>query len=253
MITLENFNFIVIAWMAMAVVLIPIMLFVTAPYGRHTTTSWGPMIKNNLGWFIMEVPSLLIFSWFIIEGKAYTDIVILIASILWISHYFHRSIIFPLRLKTKGKKMPVLIMSFAVMFNAVNAGLNGYWFAYLSPGYDKSWLTDPRFIIGIFLFVLGFIINQYHDRILLKLRKGSRNGYKIPYGGLFKYISCPNFFGEIIEWTGFVLVAWNLPALSFLVWTVSNLIPRAISHHKWYKSHFDDYPKERKAIIPGIL
>jgi steroid 5-alpha reductase family enzyme len=149
--------------------------------------------------------------------------------------------------------MPVMIMGFAVIFNAINAGFNGYWFAFISKGYASSWLTDPRFIIGILLFVCGFYINQYHDRILLKLRRNSRNGYKIPFGGLFKYVSCPNFLGEIIEWSGFVLVAWNLPALSFLIWTLSNLIPRAISHHKWYKSEFADYPKKRKAILPKIL
>jgi hypothetical protein len=31
------------------------------------------------------------------------------------------------------------------------------------------------------------------------------------------------------------------------------LLPRAISHHKWYKEEFEDYPKERKIIIPKIL
>jgi hypothetical protein len=250
MMTLEIFQYITLAWMTLAIVLVPIQLFITAPYGRHAKTNWGPMINNKLGWFLMEIPSLLIFSFLVIKGKALTDVVILIVAIMWIGHYFHRSIIFPLRLKTKGKKMPVLIMTFAVFFNAVNAGLNGYWLANLSAGYEASWLTDPRFLVGVILFVAGFFINQYHDRILFALRKTRKDGYSIPYGGLFKYVSCPNFLGEIIEWTGFVLVAWNLPALSFLVWTMANLIPRAISHHKWYKSQFKDYPKERKAIIP---
>ena len=253
MIQPEIFQFIVYAWMAVAIVLFPVMLIITPPYGRHSKTTWGPMINNKLGWFLMEVPSLIILTWLVIKGKAYTDVVILVAFSMWFIHYLHRSIIFPFRLKTKGKKMPVLIMSFAVIFNSVNAWLNGYWFAYLSESYDASRLTDPWFIVGILLFVFGFVVNQYHDRILIKLRKSSRNGYKIPYGSLFKYVSCPNFLGEIIEWSGFVLVAWNLPALSFLVWTMANLIPRALSHHKWYKSHFSNYPKERKAIIPWIV
>lgn len=253
MISPELFRNITYAWIAIAILVVPVLLFVTAPYGRHSKTNWGPMIKNNLGWFLMEVPSLLIFSWFIIKSKSYTDIVILVASAMWIGHYFNRSIIFPFRLKTQGKKMPVLIMLFAVFFNAVNAGLNGYWFAYISEGYPEGWVKDPRFIFGVILFVLGFFINQYHDRILLTLRKTRKNGYEIPYGGLFKYVSCPNFLGEIIEWIGFVLVAWNLPALSFLVWTMANLVPRAMSHHKWYNSYFKDYPKERKAIFPWLL
>jgi 3-oxo-5-alpha-steroid 4-dehydrogenase 1 len=49
-------------------------------------------------------------------------------------------------------------------------------------------------------------------------------------------------------------MAWNLPALSFAVWTAVNLIPRALDHHKWYKSYFkEEYPKQRKAVIPFLL
>ncbi|NCX34980.1 MAG: hypothetical protein EBX23_06415, partial [Proteobacteria bacterium] len=29
--------------------------------------------------------------------------------------------------------------------------------------------------------------------------------------------------------------------------------PRALAHHKWYQEKFSDYPKSRKAIIPGII
>jgi len=253
MITAELFQNITWGWILIAVILFPVMMFVTAPYGRHSKTSWGPMINNKLGWFFMEAPSLIILSWFVISSKSYLNAVVLIASFLWIGHYFHRALIFPLRLKTKGKKMPVVIMLFAVVFNFVNAWLNGYWFANFSEDYYRNWLSDPRFIIGVIIFVAGFVINQYHDKILLKLRKKSSKGYRIPKGGLFKYISCPNFFGEIIEWGGFALLAWNLPALSFFVWTLANLIPRAISHHKWYRSHFENYPKKRKAVFPGLL
>jgi 3-oxo-5-alpha-steroid 4-dehydrogenase 1 len=94
-------------------------------------------------------------------------------------------------------------------------------------------------------------INIGTDNRLIALRKNG-SGYQIPRGWLFEYISCPNHFGEVIEWTGFAIVAWNLPALSFAVWTVSNLVPRALNHHEWYKEKFDDYPKERKAVLPYL-
>jgi hypothetical protein len=77
--------------------------------------------------------------------------------------------------------------------------------------------------------------------------------YKIPFGNLFRYISCPNHFGEIIEWAGYALLCWNLPASAFFIWTSANLIPRAIAHHHWYREHFSDYPMNRKAVIPFIL
>ncbi|MBK7344331.1 MAG: hypothetical protein IPJ06_15295 [Saprospiraceae bacterium] len=29
--------------------------------------------------------------------------------------------------------------------------------------------------------------------------------------------------------------------------------PRSLAHHAWYKEHFPNYPKDRKAVFPGIL
>jgi protein-S-isoprenylcysteine O-methyltransferase Ste14 len=149
--------------------------------------------------------------------------------------------------------MPVSVMLMGVSFNLMNGFLIGYWFGYLSPQYSLNWLSDPRFITGTILFVVGFITNICSDQRLINLRKGGRTGYYIPYGGLFRYISCPNFFGEILEWTGYALLTWCLPALSFLLWTIFNLVPRALDHHRWYIKTFPDYPAGRKAILPFIL
>ena len=79
-----------------------------------------------------------------------------------------------------------------------------------------------------------------------RLRKGGKKGYFIPEGGMFRWISCPNFFGEILQWTGFAVMTWSPAALVFALWTFFNLVPRALSHHKWYKSTFPEYPPERK-------
>ncbi|GIQ98336.1 MAG: hypothetical protein CM15mP4_1730 [Candidatus Neomarinimicrobiota bacterium] len=39
----------------------------------------------------------------------------------------------------------------------------------------------------------------------------------------------------------------------FALWTIFNLLPRALKHHAWYKDKFSDYPKDRKAIIPKLF
>ena len=90
------------------------------------------------------------------------------------------------------------------------------------------------------------------DNKLISLSK-EKMGYKIPQGKMFKYVSCPNYLGEIIEWLGFFMIAPSLASLSFFLWTSFNLIPRAINHHKWYNRKFKNYPKNRKAIIPFFL
>lgn len=76
------------------------------------------------------------------------------------------------------------------------------------------------------------IVNIYSDNILRSLRKPSDIGYKIPRGGLFAYVSCANYFGESVEWFGYALHANTWSAWAFFFFTLGNLVPRAIEHHK---------------------
>jgi protein-S-isoprenylcysteine O-methyltransferase Ste14 len=138
------------------------------------------------------------------------------------------------------------------VFNGVNAYLNGRYVYNFSRGYPDDWIKDPRFILGVLLFIVGFVINRHSDNILLKLRQPGESGYKIPYGGFYRWISCPNYFGEIVIWIGWALMTWSLAGIAFATWTAANLIPRARSHQKWYTQHFADYPTERKTLLPGI-
>ena len=149
--------------------------------------------------------------------------------------------------------MPLIIALSAIFFNSINAGLNGLYLGNYGHLYNEDWLMDGRFMVGLLIFLVGACINIQSDNILLGLRKPNQQGYVIPKGGLFSYVSCPNHFGEIIEWMGFAILCWNLTALSFAIWTAANLIPRAIAHHQWYKEKFPDYPKGRKAVIPFIF
>lgn len=223
--------------------------YVTAPYGRHIKKGWGLEIPNKLGWVLMELPSFAIILYYFLTTNQ-SDYAVLLSS-LWLIHYFNRTFIFPFRLRTKGKKMPVVIVLSAIGFNFVNAGLNGYYLGYLEQ-YSAHDFTTWNFYLGGILFLTGFIINQVSDNILIHLRKPEETGYKIPRGFLFEYVSCPNHFGELVQWAGFALIAWSFPATTFFIWTAANLVPRVLKHHKWYKSHFEDYPKGRKAFIPKI-
>ena len=132
--------------------------------------------------------------------------------------------------------------------------------------YPNGYVTSLRFGFGMTVMMLGFSIVCYHDSILCSLKSRavttpcnngvSKDGdnhlvsssspasngkghYKIPYGGLFYYVSAPHFLGEIIEWIGYAIAAQSYAAWSFPMWTAANLIPRAISQHIWYRSHFD--------------
>ena len=247
------FNLIVYIWIAIAIIIFPMVLQVIAPYGRHTSAAWGPLISNKTGWIVMESPALLVFSLFFLFGKATHTSVMWLFFGFWMIHYVNRTLIFPFRLRTKGKKMPLSIVLMAFCFNLVNGFINGYYLGSLAGKYNNSWFTTPNFIAGFILCISGLTINWQSDTILIHLRKPGESGYKIPFGGLFDFISCPNHFAEIIEWCGFALMTWSLPGLAFAVWTVVNLLPRALHHHQWYKSTFPDYPVKRKALVPFLF
>ena len=247
------YYYLVYGWIAIAIVSFPYLLKQVAPYGRHSSEKWGWMIPNKLGWVLMELVSPVVFSIFFFSGSLQLTFTSYCFWFLWMLHYFNRSIVFPLRTKTDGKKMPVMIAVSASFFNIINGFLNGYFFGNIGGNYGNEFFASPQFIIGLIVFVAGAFINIKSDNILLALRKPGETGYKIPQGFLFKYISCPNLFGEIIEWFGFALLTWSLPGLSFAIWTAANLTPRAIHHHQWYKEKFAKYPKERKALLPGLV
>ncbi|MEP7128794.1 MAG: DUF1295 domain-containing protein [Chitinophagales bacterium] len=248
----EFFRLINLIWIGVGIITFIVLLKINAPYGRYSNTSWGPMISNRLAWFLMEVPVLLIVFTLAFVNNTSLSVPVIVMASLFCMHYFHRSIIFPLRIRTSGKQMPVVIMASAIVFNLFNGFFIGYYFRNFAH-YENTWLTDPMFIAGVLLFMVGAIINLQADTLLINLRKQGGKEYLIPQGALFQWISCPNHFGEMLEWLGFALLCWNLPALSFFIWTVANLLPRALAHHRWYREKFADYPSQRKALLPFLL
>ena len=228
------------------------LLFITAPYGRHKRRGWGPSLPNRLGWLFMEFPSvLLFFIWFLIGGVP-KNLVAFLFLVMWEAHYLHRAFIYPFRIADGKKKMPVAIMVMGSIFNAGNTFTNGGYLYQFSGGYPLPWLYSPQMLIGLFFFICGFTINRWADRVLRSLRIDAKADYRIPHGGLYGWVSCPNYLGEIITWTGWAIATWSLPGFAFALWTFANLAPRARAHHKWYHNEFPNYPAERKALIPRV-
>lgn len=140
---------------------------------------------------------------------------------------------------------------------------------------------------GSYCFFRGMYINMRSDYMLIDLRrqqgaqktaeekeKGSavpKHNYAIPHGFYFDRVSCPNFYGELVEWFGYSLtvlatgllwsgearllgvsVARGWAAFSFFIYTAANLVPRARAHHAWYVHTFGEEYRmlHRRAIFP---
>jgi len=244
------FNYLQVGWLGLSVAVFIALLFFTAPYGRHTRRGWGLTVDNRLGWVVMEAASPLAFAACFVLGSREITAATLAFLVMWEAHYIHRAFIYPFSLRDNGKVMPLAVACFGLVFNLVNGYLNGRYLFTFSGGYSADWLRDPRFVAGLVLFVVGFVINRSADATLRRLRQPGETAYVIPNGGLYRWVSCPNYLGEIIIWSGWALATWSPPGAVFAVWTAANLVPRARSHHRWYQEQFPDYPPERRALIP---
>lgn len=243
-----SFNFFVQGWIGLAVLTFGYLLFKPAPYGRHVQKGWGPILKARIAWIIMETPVFLIVLGYLILNYSSLALSHRLLMGLFLLHYFNRCFIYPFRLKSTQGKMPLTIVLSAVFFNLVNGNVLGYFFTQTNFVIPMNWI----FVAGVTIFFIGMIINIYSDEILLKLKRNSSQ-YVIPQGGLYQYLSCPNYFGEILEWFGFALAGGHIAVWSFFIWTCANLVPRAMANHKWYQQTFPEYNKKRKAILPFLL
>lgn len=251
----EIYNIFLIAMSITALIVFIALFFVTAGYGKFTTAKWGAAVNNKIGWVLMESPVFIamLLLWFFSRRRFM--ITPFIMFLLFETHYFHRSFIFPLLLKGKSK-MPVSIISMGVTFNLLNAIMQGGWLFYLSAPdrYPATWLCTPQFIAGTIVFIFGMFINMQSDRIIRHLRKPGDTAHYLPHGGFYNYVTSANYFGEILEWTGFAILTWSAAGAVFAWWTFANLVPRSAEIYKKYCADFPGQIKDNKLkrIFPFI-
>lgn len=162
-----------------------------------------------------------------------------------------------------------------------------------APGLiSNSVWKSPLWYLGLAGWAIGFAGNVMHDEILMNIRKPNKQAqssqkrfddktsvckgtskYSIPRGGMFEYISFPNYLCEWFEWLSFafaaihslpifthlsikdaIATALSTPPCLFPFVLICLMAPRATNGHKWYKRTFGDkFPRERKAIIPFVF
>ncbi|KAH9942181.1 3-oxo-5-alpha-steroid 4-dehydrogenase-domain-containing protein [Epithele typhae] len=262
---------------------------IDAPFGRFALTSKSIFELDGIrSWIFMELVSIVALS------NAYLRSPLNSASFgsppslslshpptllagLYVIHYINRGLLSPLRTPSRSKSH-VLVAALAIAFNSCNGSLMG---AYLSSPGAQTFLADayarPLFWFGLALWALGFAGNIAHDEILLNLRrrhkaakkddddadgsKPKQEHYAIPHGGLYRFVSFPNYLCEWMEWVGFALaaapppsvagvgayVATLLPPWLFVVNEVLFMFPRAFKGHRWYHSRFPDYPRSARS------
>lgn len=249
----QLYSTLLVAGFVAAAVVFAVLFFVAAPYGRHARRGWGPTIPALYGWLLMEAPAPVFMPVFFLWSAGTHPTLAWVFLAFWLTHYGYRGWIYPFRRRNTKARMAVFVAGMGMAFNVFNGYMNGHDLGVHAAEYGADWFTGPQFICGALLFAIGLAVNHQSDETLMRLRKPGEAGYRIPEGGLYRWVSSPNYLGEIVEWTGWAVMTWSAGGVLFAVWTVANLMPRAISNHRWYRETFPEYPASRRAIIPFIV
>ena len=223
--SIELFHQILIGFSAVGLLVFIALFFVKAGYGMFRTAQWGFSIPNKIGWLLFEL------------------------------HYFQRSFVFPFLMKGKSR-MPVAIMLMGVVFNLLNGYIQGEWLFFLAPEdlYSSAYLCRINCWIGILVFFLGMGINWHSDYVIRHLRQPGDTRHYLPEKGLYHWVTSGNYFGELLEWTGFALATASPAAWVFVWWTFANLAPRAYAIRQKYREEFGvEAVGKRKCLIPYIF
>lgn len=255
MMYIDAFNMFLIAMAVTAVIVFIALQYVEAGYGMMYTKKWGTTVNNRIGWVLMEAPVFVVMTILWWYSSRRTETAPLVMFLLFQLHYFQRSFIFPLLIRTKGR-MPLSIIVMGVIFNVLNAFMQGGWIFYISAAnrYPASWLLSPQFIIGILIFFAGMGINIHSDAVIRDLRQPGDTRHYLPRKGMFRYVTSANYLGEFIEWTGFAILTWSWAGAVFALWTFANLAPRAAKIYKRYSREFgaEFVNANLKRIIPFV-
>ena len=230
------------------------LYFVKAGYGIFHTKQWGISINNKAAWVMMESPVFIVMLYMWASNGASTALPSFLAFLLFELHYFQRSFIFPMLMKGKSR-MPIAIMLMGITFNVINGLLIGTSLFVFPPSLFNegiAYLAHPTAILGIAIFFVGMAINLHSDHVIRHLRQPGDTRHYLPQKGFYRYVTSANYFGELVEWTGFALLCSTPAAWLFVVWTAANLIPRAAAIHRHYREEFGEAVGTRKRVIPFV-
>lgn len=253
--SIELFHLILIGFSIVGLIVFIALFFVKAGYGMFRTAQWGFSIPNKIGWLLMEAPVFFVMLILWLQSDRTVLSVPFLFFLLFELHYFQRSFVFPFLMKGKSR-MPVAIMLMGVIFNLLNGYIQGEWLFFLAPEdlYSSDYLYRINCWIGILVFFLGMGINWHSDYVIRHLRQPGDTKHYLPEKGLYHWVTSGNYFGELLEWTGFALATASPAAWVFVWWTFANLAPRAYAIRQKYREEFGvEAVGKRKCLIPYIF
>lgn len=234
-------------------------------------------LDPRVGWWLMELPATACFLYHYLKpdpgaarrgeeneraGRGPSRKASLLLAALWVIHYSNRGWYFPLSLRVAPGAKANFGFGNAII-GAVFTALHGYCHALLLRTHgahlNDAWLRGTRFRLGLVVYQIGFWLTVHSESVVRALRPAAAvlvgaARYRIPVGGGFRWLTNPQYFGELLAWLGWSVMTWSVPGAAVFTISALNLVPRAFQNHKWYLQKFPEYAGlGRKVLVPYLL
>lgn len=151
--------------------------------------------------------------------------------------------------------------------------LQGTW-VFITAGAALAAIMTPNtdalggvFYAGVILWIIGFLVEVIADNQKSRFKADPANEGKFINTGIWSRAQHPNYFGEIVLWTGIAVMAWPSLSESALIFLVSPLfvallltrisgIPllRKTAGARWGDDpEYQAYLKETPVLIPRLF
>lgn len=202
-------------------------------------------ISSRAGMFFVYFLPLLAALGFSLPYLSHLNLQQTIVLLALLGHFAKRCLEVLFLHKYSGPMDLLTTLTITGFYSLIAAGTSALNTAPLARADGLSWL-------GLAFFATGEFFNFRHHKILADLR-GDGNNYVIPRGGLFEQVACPHYLFELLAWLGIALLSRHLFVYLAFLGMFGYLLARSLKTLAWYRAKFPHFPKERKALIPGLI
>ena len=135
---MNTFYILSLIWVLIGIGTFAYLFFESAPYGRHIKDGWGIEIPARLGWVVMESPCVVLMIIYALIVRDQLQVIHKVFLIIWLTHYIHRTFIYPFLIEMTNPKMPISIAFSAFFFNLVNVSIQAFGIFYFC---SNIWFT----------------------------------------------------------------------------------------------------------------
>lgn len=222
-------------------------------YSKFARRNQRYSVRSQLGMFAIYFPAAVIYPSIHVLGDGAATTWHLVAMALIVVHFGKRCLEVLFVHRYSGVMNGWTVITICLLYSAVSWLLGEIATREVPAELVASAHLDRLLPVGLAVWLIGTGINLYHHVLLARLRKPGDKTYRVPSGGLFRFVACPHYLGEIIAWWGYALIFQHAAAVAVTATMTAYLMGRSHNTRKWYRSHVEGVPSSWRRLVPSVF